>query len=125
MLVLFIFTIGTLNVVEAEKGITDTFHVVSVVEEEFDCSVEDTIVGVEGDVLDHQILLTVVEYIGNGIEHAVVVNTFNMDTDGEIESFVGIPLERDDIIAIARFEFCSRGTTAFVDFERILGRDIA
>ena len=125
MLVLFIFTIGTLNVVEAEKGITDTFHVVSVVEEEFDCSVEDTIVGVEGDVLDHQILLTVVEHIGNGIEHAVVVNTFNMDTDGEIESFVGIPLERDDIIAIARFEFCSRGTTAFVDFERILGGDIA
>ena len=125
MLVFFILAVGTLNVGETEKGIADTLHVVSVVEKEFDCSVKDTIVGVEGDVFDYKVLLTVVEYIGNGIEHAVVVNTFNMDTDGEIESFVGIPLERDDIIAIARFEFCSRGTTAFVDFERILGRDIA
>ena len=68
MLVFFILAVGTLNVGETEKGITDTLHVVSVVEEEFDCSVKDTIVGVEGDVLDHQVLLTVVEHIGNGIE---------------------------------------------------------
>ena len=124
MLVFFILAVGTLNVGETEKGIADTLHVVSVVEEEFDCSVEDTIVGVEGDVFDYKVLLTVVEYIGNGIEHAVVVNAFDVDADGEVESSVGVPLERDDIIAIARFEFCGRGATAFVNFERILWRDI-